>query len=76
MLFLRRVLLCELKIGIPWFAVKLFSMILLYIFKWGLRREIPFKQWWDKKRDTEYLMEDGFVTLFMKVIKNVESDRA
>lgn len=46
---------------------ELFSMILLYIFKWGFRREMPLKRWWDKKRDTEYLTEKkGFVTLFLK----------
>lgn len=47
---------------------ELFSMILLYIFKWIFRREIPFKDWFDKKRDEEYMNKRGFTTLFMKVI--------
>lgn len=49
---------------------ELFSMILLYFFKWSLRREIPFKNWSDKKRDEEYLeRNNGFVTLFVKAVK-------
>jgi len=48
---------------------ELFSIILLYLFKWGLRREIPFKNWFDKKRDEEYLKKSGFVTLFLVAIK-------
>ncbi len=48
---------------------ELVSMILLYIFKWVFRRELPFKQWFDKKRDQEYLNESGFVTIFVRAIK-------
>lgn len=49
---------------------ELFSMILLYFFKWSLRREIPFKSWFDKKREEEYLKKkSGFVTLFLRAIK-------
>lgn len=39
------------------------SMILFYPFKWLFDSEIPFKDWFDKKRDEEYKKE-GFVTLF------------
>ena len=48
---------------------ELLSMILLYFFKWILRREIPFKGWFEEKRDEEYLKKDGFVTLFVRAIK-------
>ncbi len=43
-----------------------FSMILLYFFKWIFRKEIPFKEWFDKKRNKEYSNGTGFVTLFVK----------
>lgn len=45
---------------------ELFSMILLYIFKWFFRMEIPFKNWFDVKRNEEYLNGRGFATLFVK----------
>jgi ubiquinone/menaquinone biosynthesis C-methylase UbiE len=48
---------------------ELFSMMLLYFFKWIFRKEIPFKSWFDKKREKEYFNKNGFVTLFMKAIK-------
>jgi SAM-dependent methyltransferase len=48
---------------------ELFSMILLYFFKWSLGREIPFKKWFDEKRAREYSGENGFATLFIKSIK-------
>lgn len=48
---------------------ELFSMILLYFFKWALHSEIPFKNWFDKKRDKEYLEKNGFVTLFIEAVK-------
>jgi len=48
---------------------ELFSMILLYFFKWFFRKEIPFKNWFDKKREEEYLNKSGFVTLFVKAVK-------
>jgi SAM-dependent methyltransferase len=48
---------------------ELFGMILLYIFKWVFRREMPLKKWFDSKREEEYLtMNKGFVTLFAKGI--------
>ena len=41
------------------------SMILLYVFK-TFGYEIPFKKWFDKLRDKEYLENNrGFVTLFV-----------
>lgn len=50
---------------------ELFSMILFYPFKWFFNMEIPFKEWFDKKRDEEYLKkENGFNTLFVFGRKN------
>ncbi len=48
---------------------ELVSMILLYLFKWIFRMEIPFKRWFDRKRDREYLEDKGFATLFIKARK-------
>lgn len=45
---------------------EIFSMILFYPFKWLFNMEIPFKNWFDKKRDEEYLKnKNSFVTLFV-----------
>lgn len=45
---------------------ELFSMILFYPFKWLFNMEIPFKNWFDKKRDEEYLKKNkGFITMFV-----------
>lgn len=45
---------------------ELFSMILFYPFKWFFNMEIPWKRWFDKKREIEYLKnKNGFVTLFV-----------
>lgn len=45
---------------------ELLSMLLLYIFKWCFRREMIFKNWFDKKREKEYLQDkEGFVSLFI-----------
>ncbi|MEK6893126.1 MAG: methyltransferase domain-containing protein [Nanoarchaeota archaeon] len=44
---------------------EIFGMILFYICKWLFKSEIPFKKWFDKKRDAEYLeKKNGFATLF------------
>lgn len=48
---------------------ELFSMILLYIFKWFFRREIPFKAWFDKKRDYEFIYRKGFTNVFLEAKK-------
>jgi len=48
---------------------ELFSMILLYAFKWIFRKEIPFKSWFEKKKEEEYFNTRGFVTLFLKASK-------
>lgn len=49
---------------------ELISIILLYSFKWILRREVPFKKWFEKKRISEYLTsKEGFETLYIKVGK-------
>lgn len=46
---------------------ELFGMILLYICKWIFRSEVPFKEWFELKKDKEYLTtKAGFVTLFAK----------
>lgn len=49
---------------------ELFSMILLYIFKWSLRREMPFKKWFDKKRDMEFSKGTGFTNIFIEARKS------
>lgn len=42
------------------------GLLLFYPFKWILNSEIPLKEWFDKKRDKEYLENrDGFVTLYV-----------
>ena len=48
---------------------ELFSLILLYFFKWVFRKEIPFKNWFEKKREEEHFNDRGFVTLFVRAIK-------
>lgn len=49
---------------------ELLSAILLYIFKWLFRREIPFKSWFEAKRVSEYLTDrEGFETLYVKSSK-------
>jgi 2-polyprenyl-3-methyl-5-hydroxy-6-metoxy-1,4-benzoquinol methylase len=48
---------------------ELHSMILLYIFKWFFRSEIPFKNWFEKKRDVEFLRENGWTNIFVKLRK-------
>lgn len=49
---------------------ELFGMLLLYVFKWTVRKEMPFKGFFDKRRDEEYsLKNNGFVTLFIKAHK-------
>ncbi len=50
---------------------ELFSMILLYIFKWFFRKEMPFKTWFDKKRDTEFLDGTGFTNVFLEAKKSM-----
>jgi len=50
---------------------ELFSMVGLYVFKWIFRSEIPFKTWFDVKRDDEYLKRnDGIATIFAIAIKS------
>ncbi len=41
------------------------SMFFFYPFKWCLNMEIPFKKFWDKKREKEYEKDEGYVTLFI-----------
>lgn len=49
---------------------ELYSMILLYIFKWFFRREMPFKNWFEEKRDKEFLSENGQTNMFVKLKKH------
>lgn len=44
---------------------ELFSMLLLYLFKWILNREIPFKGWFEKKRCREFMGKGGWTTIFV-----------
>lgn len=48
---------------------ELFSMLLLYVYKWFFRKEIPFKNWFEMKREKEYIGNRGFVNLFIKAVK-------
>ena len=48
---------------------ELFCIILLCLFKWIFRKEIPFKSWFEKKREEEYVNNRGFVTLFVNAVK-------
>lgn len=52
---------------------ELISMILFYPCKWFFNSEIPFKKWFDKKREQEYLKNlKGWITLFVIAKKNEE----
>lgn len=44
---------------------ELISMILLYIFKWFFNLEIPFKAWFEEKRNKEFFRKNGFTTLLV-----------
>lgn len=44
--------------------VDLFSILLFYPCKWILRSEIPFKNWFDKKKMEEYSSKKGIITIF------------
>jgi len=49
---------------------ELISAILMYIFKWFFRREIPFKNWFETRKNLEYLTnKEGFETLYIKAVK-------
>ncbi|MEN7982692.1 MAG: methyltransferase domain-containing protein, partial [Nanoarchaeota archaeon] len=51
-----------------------FNMILFYPSKWFFNMEVPFKNWFDKKRDEEYLKnKESFVTLFVWSKKDISS---
>lgn len=48
---------------------ELVSAILLYFFKWVFGTEIPYKDWFEKKRESEYLTDkEGFETLYVKSV--------
>ena len=53
------------KIYIMGGVYEIINMFLFYIWKWIFDSEVPFKKFFDKKRDAEYLIKKrGFVTLF------------
>jgi len=45
------------------------GMLVFYIWKWGLRRNMPFKRWFDRKRAEEYARHDGFGTVFVHAVR-------
>jgi len=49
---------------------ELISMIIFYFFKWVFKKEMPLKNYLNKKRDYEYnkQIENGFVTLFIGAV--------
>lgn len=50
--------------------LELLAMLQLYAFKWLLRSEVPFKAWWERKRDEEYLARSsGIATVFAVAVK-------
>lgn len=49
---------------------EIIGTILLYIFKWMFKSEVPFKEFFDHQKDIEYLKSnDGIVTIFVKATK-------
>lgn len=51
---------------------ELTSAILMYVFKWLFRREIPYKDWFEIKKEKEYLTDyKGYETIYIKAIKKV-----
>lgn len=49
---------------------EIIGTILLYIFKWVFRSEVPFKKFIDRQKDIEYLdKKDGIVTIFVNATK-------
>jgi len=61
------------EVGYGGGVFEIFSMLLLYFFKWCLRQEIPFKTYFELKREKEYFgKNNAFVTLFLRLrIKRV-----
>lgn len=51
---------------------ELLTMLPFYFFKWVFRSEIPFKNFFEKKRAEEYT-RPGFTNIFVKATKNRES---
>lgn len=50
-------------------AWELFSMILLYVFKWCFRRDTPFKDFLESRRDREFASPGGWTNVFLKMRK-------
>lgn len=48
---------------------ELISMNLLYIFKWVFGTEVPFKDWFESKRDGEFASARGWTNIFLKLRK-------
>jgi len=49
---------------------EMISVVLLYIFKWIFKREVPFKKFLERKRNKEYFSKrNGFMTIFIQAVK-------
>jgi len=52
-------------------VISIFSMILFYPFKWLVKREIPFKDWFERKKSEEYLKnKKGFSWQIICAVKD------
>ena len=51
------------------------GLLLFYPFKWFLNSEIPFKEWFDRKRDKEYLKDKGGVVTLYVVARKKQNER-
>lgn len=50
-------------------SYELIGMIIFYIWKWVFHRPMPFKTWFDAKRDREYRQKKAFATIFVKAYR-------
>ncbi len=48
---------------------ELFSMLLLYIFKWVFGRDVPFKGWLESRREMEFASPGGWTNIFVHARK-------
>jgi len=62
----------DFHIDVRWWCYELITMILFYIFKWIFRMEIPFKNFFEKKRLEEF-QKPWFTNIFLTAIKNRDS---
>ena len=53
---------------------EIYSAVLMYLFKWTLNLEIPFKSWFEGKKRKEYLgNKKGYATIFIRGSKPILS---